>query len=1198
MKKSVFIFLLISTSVFGQTAHSGFNFYLPPYDSIPQRFLPEFPKTPIADNAFISIDHNGHFAVNGNRIRFWGINITDAAAFPEKSCTPGVAAELRKRGFNLVRLHYMDQGNSFSSLLMKGQSTRQLDPVNLDKLEKLVSELKLNGIYADVNLNVVRQFNALDSVPQADSLYEYGKGVTLFDPQLIALQKEYAKELLTHKNPYTGLALRDDPVMGMVEITNENWFFLYWQTNSLRPYKEGGMLTLRHNKMLEEQWNDFLINKYGTTTNLENAWNENNYDLITNGDFENSNAFDNWSLNLNSASDQATVSTETANPYSGSTAAKINVQSTSGTDWHISLNQSGLTFENGRQYTVELYAKASASTTMTVCVGKQTAPYNAYAYQAFQLTDKWTKYSFNYIPWNTKAKDVLLALQVGAGGCGSFWFDSVAIKITPKITLVSGESLENKNIHRMNIDELVNYSRIRVNDLYKFFVSLQENFYTQMYNYLKNDLGVKVPVSGTNWPVGVPDTRIQSEMDYLDNHAYYDPDGIISISMTRNPTTSTVVTSLIGNGVEGKPYTISEYNHPFPNKYQVEVPFFLAGYGAYHDVDAVMLYAMSVGKDWTVDALSYFNCGRNSVLMTCMPSFGYAYRNGLISSANATTVLNYSDDDIYRFFETGGFWMYSNDYDKNLALTHKIRSKFNCATDIDFSTLPATPASPYISDTGQLTWDANGLFSINTDKFIGVVGFPEQMKNASIGNLKIADIDKFAGITWLSIDNQPLAQSKKTLLTLGTNAMNSNMKLSANDSIIYDLGTAPTIVEPTKVTLNMTINADSVRVNSLGTKGETTAGKVYYPDNGHQYTIVLDQYSNHTLWYGIETEWSQEKSLLVADPCLRAEYKVDSTYTIRWYSGYVDKVKIEFSNDGGKTWKPVADNLNAQSCQYLWKVPENESDSCRIKISDMSDASICAISDLFSINSNMFYNGEFLNGTNCWIFNSWGDYNTCFDVVGGQLQSNIRAMCSDFWNPAVVQKNMTFKKGKTYDLTFEASATHNRNMIVEFVGKTEYSNVAFDLTSSLTKYTTNYTMNGATDSTFTVSFDIGGDNANIVFDNMMLKEQKINTGNKYPTENGPGLKINCVPNPFATFATISYSIPETMSDTGMNTNGIPVKIALFNALGVEIKCLLDASQFPGNYTLRLDGSNIPVGIFFCRLQSGNIYKTVKCVLIR
>ncbi len=84
------------------------------------------------------------------------------------------------------------------------------------------------------------------------------KGVTLFDPNLIALQEEYASQLLTHVNPYTGLPLVDDPVMAMVEIVNENSLYRIWRDNKLKIFADGGWLTLRHHKMLDSLWNNFL----------------------------------------------------------------------------------------------------------------------------------------------------------------------------------------------------------------------------------------------------------------------------------------------------------------------------------------------------------------------------------------------------------------------------------------------------------------------------------------------------------------------------------------------------------------------------------------------------------------------------------------------------------------------------------------------------------------------------------------------------------------------------------------------------------------------------------------------------------------------------------------------------------------------------------------------------------------------------
>ena len=43
----------------------------------------------------------------------------------------------------------------------------------------------------------------------------------MFNERLIELQQEFAKEFLTHVNPYTGLALVDEPAVITVQINNE-----------------------------------------------------------------------------------------------------------------------------------------------------------------------------------------------------------------------------------------------------------------------------------------------------------------------------------------------------------------------------------------------------------------------------------------------------------------------------------------------------------------------------------------------------------------------------------------------------------------------------------------------------------------------------------------------------------------------------------------------------------------------------------------------------------------------------------------------------------------------------------------------------------------------------------------------------------------------------------------------------------------
>lgn len=184
---------------------------------------------PAGKDGFITII-DGHFInPSGKRFKMWGGNLTGPACFPDKKDAPLIAAYLARFGINTVRLHFMDSnGRQDKSLFNYGlNTTRELFPAQLDKLDYFISELKKAGIYCDINLNVGRTFRKGDGVPEYEYL-GFAKAVTLFDDHIIELQKEYAKQLLTHVNPYTGNAYINEPAVVIVEIVNENSLVEAW----------------------------------------------------------------------------------------------------------------------------------------------------------------------------------------------------------------------------------------------------------------------------------------------------------------------------------------------------------------------------------------------------------------------------------------------------------------------------------------------------------------------------------------------------------------------------------------------------------------------------------------------------------------------------------------------------------------------------------------------------------------------------------------------------------------------------------------------------------------------------------------------------------------------------------------------------------------------------------------------------------
>ena len=212
------------------------------------------PATVIDARGHVRAGPDGHFYFENTvrRARFWGTNLWGSAAFPPSpDYPPGpgefddvhaaekLAARLAKLGFNAIRLHGIDGWSRPDGIwLDHWLNTQRFDPVQLGRLDYLIYQLKRHGIYVNLNLHVSRMFMPGDGVTDADAFWDtrslsFNGGATLFDPVMIALQQQYAEQLLSHVNSYTGLAYKDDPVILTTETTNEDSLFLSFVGDAL-----------------------------------------------------------------------------------------------------------------------------------------------------------------------------------------------------------------------------------------------------------------------------------------------------------------------------------------------------------------------------------------------------------------------------------------------------------------------------------------------------------------------------------------------------------------------------------------------------------------------------------------------------------------------------------------------------------------------------------------------------------------------------------------------------------------------------------------------------------------------------------------------------------------------------------------------------------------------------------------------------
>ncbi|MEI9950469.1 MAG: hypothetical protein WDO74_16165 [Pseudomonadota bacterium] len=160
----------------------------------------------------------GHFIDDrGSRLRFFGVNLSGVACLPDHETALRLARHLRKLGFNAVRLHSLDA----PGVLLAADG--QIVPEALAQLDHFTAALKAEGIYFSLGLHASGSYPGLEAV--ARQRFPQGKVLDRFHPPFLDAQRDFARRLLSHRNPETQLEYRAEPALLYVELNNEDTIF-------------------------------------------------------------------------------------------------------------------------------------------------------------------------------------------------------------------------------------------------------------------------------------------------------------------------------------------------------------------------------------------------------------------------------------------------------------------------------------------------------------------------------------------------------------------------------------------------------------------------------------------------------------------------------------------------------------------------------------------------------------------------------------------------------------------------------------------------------------------------------------------------------------------------------------------------------------------------------------------------------------
>ena len=160
------------------------------------------------------------------RLRLCGVNLCDSALFLPKEEAEKLAVFLAAQGINAVRYHHHDNGLTDP----KSPDSTTLNPENLDKLEYLTAKLREQGIYLTLDVYTSRKLRPGDNLEVFKRYPGYlektghtgAKNAFLFCDDAFEDWKSFARNWLTHRNPYTGLSLAEDPAVVFVNLSNED----------------------------------------------------------------------------------------------------------------------------------------------------------------------------------------------------------------------------------------------------------------------------------------------------------------------------------------------------------------------------------------------------------------------------------------------------------------------------------------------------------------------------------------------------------------------------------------------------------------------------------------------------------------------------------------------------------------------------------------------------------------------------------------------------------------------------------------------------------------------------------------------------------------------------------------------------------------------------------------------------------------
>ena len=832
---------LLSCAGWGGAADDRFPFVIPGDDaSATVTSMAGLSPHPAGADGFVHI-RAAHFFTDAGRLRLWGVNTCFAGNFPEHADAEKVAAHLAKLGLNAVRMHHHDTNAAPRGIwgaVVDGH--RSLSPAQLDRQDYFLNELHRHGIYANLNLHVGRELTEAEGFAREGLPYatRYDKYLLYFEPQAKARLKEFARDYLLHENPYRQLRRVDDPGIALIEITNENSF------SKFGPDIAAG-LPEPHRGEFKRQWNAWLALRYADTAALQKTWRGSHEPL--GATLAQSTAWQTdlgpWRLKQTREHPVRTAFGQPG-PEPDLPALRLEPQGTAPELSAQEIQFPNTKIEAGQIYTLSFWVRSDAPRPLFVDVSNA-GP------------GTWTPVGFRETlalrpAWQQVHRVFRASAEIPGGTrlCFKFGGSPVPFALAGLtlrrggdwIVVPAGQSIEQHNVEI----PVAGWNEFAQRDAVRFMADTEEAFIRELTDFLKKDLGVRVPITASQITYHSPEI-VAATCDYTDIHAYWqhphfprkpwDPVdwNLRNTPMEQSPDADALLSRAPWRLLD-RPFTLSEWNIPDPHDAAASVVPFAALVAALQDWDGVFFFQYSGGDSgWYTDKVQrFFSFNGQPAKLALLTAFAHLYRRGDLAPLTAVAAGTARQMPP----ATAGF-------------THLLGIDPKATTP---STVAAPPGKRLATPDGRAVWDATDPAGAHvvvntpaTRAAWGLIGG----KTFDLGGVQLAlgaVARNYATVVLTSLDGKPIESAQRVLLAAVGSATNPGMKWNdTRTSVGQDWGSGPAQVNGIAVTL--TLPRRHARLFALDGRGDRLA-EIPATDAPAGTRFQLGP-EHRTLWYEI-----------------------------------------------------------------------------------------------------------------------------------------------------------------------------------------------------------------------------------------------------------------------------------------------------------------------------------------------------------